>query len=624
MRETLVNLPRRTKQAIVAGTDTALLIVSFWVALQLRFGTVLVPSGDQVIFALISPLIALPIFARLGLYRAVFRYISVHMGWAILKAIVLFSIVLGLIHVLIDAEGVPRSALIIHSGLAFVLVSGSRVLSRWWFSERGLHHRTGGERLRRHRAVIYGAGEAGVQLAAALGHTKEVLLVGFVDDDQNLHGRVVRGLTVFNPANLEDLVEQNEADQLLLAMPSAPRSRKKEIVDALEGLDVEVLTLPGVADLARGRVQLSDLRPVSITDILGRDPVAPDEALLDSDVAGNVVMVTGAGGSIGSELCRQILKRRPHRLVIFERSEYALYTVERELSGLISDEKLDSELVAVLGSVNQGALLESLMRRHAVDTVYHAAAYKHVPLVEANPSQGVYNNIFGTWRAARAAADAGVARFVLISTDKAVRPTNVMGATKRFAEMIVQCMDHKSETVMCMVRFGNVLGSSGSVVPLFQKQIEGGGPVTVTHPDVTRYFMTIPEAAQLVIQAGAMATGGDVFVLDMGKPIRIVDLARRMIKLSGYSLKDESNPNGDIEIRFSGLRPGEKLYEELLIGDNTYETDHALILRAREYHLTESELTSILDRIKQGMEDGDTELIKTLLQEAVSEYSVAS
>lgn len=545
MRETLVNLDRRAKQAIVAGTDTILLVSSFWISLQLRFGELILPSNDQLLFALISPVIALPIFAKLGLYRAVFRYVSVHMGWAIMKAVSLFSAVLGMVLFLYGSTGIPRSVILINALLAFLLVSGSRVLSRWWFSERGKHRQVDGEKTRRHRSIIYGAGEAGVQLAAALGHSKEVWLVGFVDDDPRLQGRVIRGLAVYSPSKLEELIGQYDADQILLALPSAPRSRKKEIVDALESFEVEVLTLPGLADMASGRVALSDLRPVNITDILGRDPVAPNEELLDQDIKNNVVMVTGAGGSIGSELCRQILKRQPKKLVIFERNEFALYTVEKELLRRIADQRLESELITVLGSVNQAALLESLMKRHEVHTVYHAAAYKHVPLIEANASQGVYNNIFGTWRAARAAADAGTAKFVLVSTDKAVRPTNVMGATKRFAEMIVQCLDKKTATVMCMVRFGNVLGSSGSVVPLFKSQIEAGGPVTVTHPEVTRYFMTIPEASQLVIQAGAMGQGGDVFVLDMGEPVKIIDLAERMVRLSGFTVKNNDNPSGD-------------------------------------------------------------------------------
>jgi FlaA1/EpsC-like NDP-sugar epimerase len=617
MRTRLGNLPRRTKQGLVASLDFVLLSLSFWISLLLGLGQWILPAGDQLLFMLIAPLAALPIFASIGLYRTVFRYVSVHMGWAIFKAVSVFSAVFGSILLLYGTTGIPRSAILINALLSFLLISGTRVLSRWWFFNPNAKL-SGGEPF--HRTLIYGAGEAGVQLAAALAQKHEVRLLGFLDDNPALVGKVVRGLKVHPAKDFLSSVKKHDADQVLLAIPSAPRSRRKEIVNQLTEAKIQVLTLPSLGDIASGKVQVSDLRPVKIADILGRDPVAPDENLLDQNVAGKKVMVTGAGGSVGSDLCRQLLHRHPEKLIIFERSEFALYCLERELSAWIRENASACQLVTVLGSVNQQDLLEKLMVQHGVHTVYHAAAYKHVPLVEANASQGVYNNIFGTWRTARAAMNAKVERFVLISTHEAVRPTNVMGATKRFAEMIVQCMDHKSDTVMCMVRFGNVLGSSGSVVPLFQSQIEAGGPVTVTHPDVTRFFMTIPEASQLVIQAGAMATGGDVFVLDMGEPIRIDDLARRMIHLSGFTVRDANNTHGDIEIAYSGLRPGEKLYEELLIRNNTSETAHPLILRAQEYHQSENALISLLDRLNGAMLEGNNAEMIALLQKSVVEY----
>ncbi len=614
MKSTLSHLPRRQKQALAIAADGLLLATSLYVSLCLRHGSAspgLSPGAQA--FILAAPLLAIPIFARLGLYRAVFRYISVQMGWAIVKAIALYTALLGLSLFLLSTIAIPRSVILINAFVAFFAISGSRVLVRWWFtggSLRGLTPKLGAERV-----LIYGAGAAGIQLASALDHSDEFTVAGFLDDAHDAQGHAIRGFPVFDPAELEGLTKSLNIKEVLLAMPSASRRRKREIVYRLDALGVGVRTLPGLSELAQGRVRVSDLKQVEISDILGRDAVAPNEALLHRNITGKVVMVTGAGGSIGSELCRQIARLTPKALILFERSEFALYQIDRELEG---------SGIPIMGSVLDEALLESVMRNYGVETVYHAAAYKHVPLVEANPAQGVYNNVFGTLRAARAARSTGVTAFVLISTDKAVRPTNVMGASKRLAEMILQCMAPTTNMLLTMVRFGNVLGSSGSVVPLFREQIAQGGPVTVTHPDVTRYFMTIPEASQLVIQAGAMGSGGDVFVLDMGEPVKIVDLARRMVRLSGFDIKDENNPDGEIEIIVSGLRPGEKLYEELLIGDNTSATSHPLILRAEEHHADETTIEWILKQLEDAIAADDAARIRSLMLEAVDEYVPAN
>lgn len=615
MKEALTNLPRRYKQGIVVLVDIALISLSLTLSLSMRLGDFVIPSGMRLTLVLLAPLLAIPIFAKFGMYRAVFRYISVHMGWAIFKAVSLFTLILTTVVFLLGNADIPRSVILINGFVAFLAVAGSRVLARWWFTSSGkLSLKPESAR----RVIIYGAGAAGVQLASALAHSHEVQLIGFLDDRKELHNKVIRGLTVYQTTEMEKLVVKLSVDEVLLAIPSAPRARRRQIVNELDKLRIEVRTLPGLAELAQGKVRISDLRKVEISDILGRDAVQPNIDLLRRNITGKNVLVTGAGGSIGSELCRQIAALNPNSLILFELSEHALYEIDRELRGMF----LRFPVTAVLGSVLDEPLMTSTLQRHAVHTVYHAAAYKHVPLVESNPSQGVYNNVFGTWRAASAARAANVEAFVLISTDKAVRPTNVMGASKRLAEMVLQCMNQSSDTLMTMVRFGNVLGSSGSVVPLFREQISQGGPVTVTHPDVTRYFMTIPEASQLVIQAGAMGQGGDVFVLDMGESVKIIDLARRMIRLSGYEVRDENNPDGEIEIQFSGLRPGEKLYEELLIGDNTSETSHPLILRAEEHHSNEETLEWILGQLEEAVVTDDGDRVQELMAEAVTEYSL--
>ena len=468
----------------------------------------------------------------------------------------------------------------------------------------------------RKRVAIYGAGLAGQQIAAALYRSDDYLPVCFIDDKASLQGQSLSGLKIFSPKKALGAFRKFHIEEILLAMPSVSRARKKAIIESFEPSNVKIMELPGVTQLVGGRVQVSDIREVDIIDLLGRDPVPPKLALLEKNIKNKVVMVTGAGGSIGSELCRQIVKHQPKCLVLFEMSEFALYSIDREL------QKAGVEVVPILGSVTHQIKLERILQNHAVQTVYHAAAYKHVPLVEANPFEGIYNTSIGTARSVDAAVAQGVETFVLISTDKAVRPTNVMGASKRMAELYCQALAAtKPQTQISIVRFGNVLGSSGSVVPLFKKQIEKGGPVTVTHPEVTRYFMTIPEAAQLVIQAGAMGTGGDVFLLDMGEPVKIVDLAKQMIRLSGFKPIDEKGL-GDIALQFTGLRPGEKLYEELLIeSENVSKTDHERILKSYEHFYFFDQINSVFLQLSDLSEQGDNQAkIKNILQTYVEGY----
>ena len=470
------------------------------------------------------------------------------------------------------------------------------------------------------RVLIYGAGNAGRQLAAAMTNSHEMRVVGFLDDDDRLHGHVLNGLSIYSPADLPGLVTSLQVSTVLLAIPSVSRHRRNEMIAQMLRAHVQVRTLPAVSELAQGMVSTSDLRELDIDDLLGREPVAPNHILLGRNITDKVVLVTGAGGSIGSELCRQILSVNPSTLVLIEQSEFALYEIQQELQEKIEDNA--TLLVPVLASVRDAQRLNEIFADWKPDTVYHAAAYKHVPLVEHNPIEGIRNNTLGTLTAARAAAEHGVSDFVLISTDKAVRPTNIMGASKRLAEMALQALAATApKTRFSMVRFGNVLGSSGSVVPKFRRQIRDGGPITLTHPDITRYFMTIPEAAQLVIQAGAMAKGGDVFVLDMGDPVKIMDLATRMIELSGLCVRDENNPEGDIEIEITGLRPGEKLFEELLIGNNPRPTSHPRIMKAHEEFVAWPVLLEKLQQLESLLEQRNVEGTKELLTELVSGYA---
>jgi FlaA1/EpsC-like NDP-sugar epimerase len=609
-------LPRRKKQAISVATDFVLLLLAFWSALALRFETwnpELGVYGWQIVAA---PLLAIPIFIRLGLYRAVIRFMEDRVVFVIAAGVTMSVLMLAAGVALTHTPGLSRGVLAIYWLLAIVYVGATRFIVRSYFlrAERGQDARK--------RIAIYGAGRAGTQLAYALRAGREYLPVAFFDDNKAVQRVEVAGLRVYAPENLVSVLKVKEIDELLLAIPSASRSRRAEIIDRLEGLHCKVKLVPGMADVVSGKFVVDEIREVEIEDLLGRDSVAPDSTLLGKCIAAKVVLVSGAGGSIGSELCRQIVRLQPSRLVLLEQSEFALYSIEQELAATCAVSNLGVELIPLLGSVTDQSRDVIILRSFGVQTVYHAAAYKHVPLVEHNPIEGLQNNAFGTWRMAEAALAAGVETFVLISTDKAVRPTNVMGASKRLAELILQGLARDGAgTRFCMVRFGNVLGSSGSVVPLFRKQIAAGGPVTLTHADITRYFMTIPEAAQLVIQAGSMGQGGEVYVLDMGKPVKILDLARRMIHLSGLEVRDEAHPDGDIALEIVGLRPGEKLYEELLIGDNVEGTSHPLIMRAFEHELPWSELRGRLESLDVACRTFNYEQVMALLALLVQEYS---
>jgi FlaA1/EpsC-like NDP-sugar epimerase len=604
---------RWQKRGIMMITDALILPLLLWGAYALRFSTLQPVVHDTWLF----PIAALTSVAMLyvcGFYRSILRYLGSEAAWSIVTGMAASVITLAAMSYMVPAE-VPRSIFVIYWLLGTMYLGASRFLAR-----RFLFRVMAGY-LNRERVAVFGAGEAGAQLVAALQSGRELNPVLVVDDDPGKQGSLLCGVPVVNRQGLQAKAKQGAVSTVLLALPTLPRHRRMALVNWLEQLDIRVQTVPTFNDIASGRARLDEIQDVAIEDLLGRDTVPPRLDLLSRCISGKHVLVTGAGGSIGSELCRQIVKLAPARLVLLEQSEVALYDIERELRGLIEQSGRDTTLVPMLGSVVNRGHVQRLCRENRIDTLYHAAAYKHVPIVEANPAAGVRNNIIGTLAAAEGAEAAGVKHFILVSTDKAVRPTNVMGATKRFAEMVLQTMAARgSETVFSMVRFGNVLGSSGSVVPLFRDQIRQGGPVTVTHPDVVRYFMTIPEASQLVIQAGAMAKGGEVFVLDMGEPVRILDLAQTMIRLMGLSVRDESNPEGDIEIVFSGLRPGEKLFEELLIGDASVRTEHEMIMQAHEETLSDSDVVTAMEAFRAALDRGQSEPLKALLRSYVNGY----
>lgn len=612
--EKVVELPRNIKQACLLSLDMVYVAGAMWVAVGFRYGHLNFPLGvTEYVCAVVTILASAIVFLRLGLYRAVIRFMGQQAIWAIVTAVSYSAVILGAAVFVARAE-VPRSTPFIFWGILLLGIGGTRLLVRAYYQAK--------LRSMSENIIIYGAGQSGRQLLHALHHGEQYHPVAFVDDDSNLQRSVINGLKVARPDDIEQMIAKYDITQILLAVPSASPERRKEIINSLVGLPVHVRTVPTINELLAGEASVNQIRDVDLDDLLGREPVPPHPELIERCITGKVVMVTGAGGSIGAELCRQILLSAPRELVLLDNSEYALYRVERELREAIDASDLKVEIVALLGSVQDQNRLESIYRTFTVKTVYHAAAYKHVPLVEYNIAEGVANNVFGTWYAAEAARKAGVETFVLVSTDKAVRPTNVMGASKRFAEMILQGLAQQRKTGprFCMVRFGNVLGSSGSVVPLFRQQIEAGGPVTVTHPEVSRYFMSIAEAAQLVLQAGAMGTGGDVFVLDMGEPVRIVDLAERMIRLSGYDVKHDTHAGEHIDIEFIGLRPGEKLHEELLLGTNVAGTGHPMIMRAEEEYLPYSEIEGLLNELKGYCEELDCDGISSILSYAVSGF----
>lgn len=608
-----VALPRSTKRLLMASADAAALALALAIGIALRTGNLADATHFGEAYLWIA-LCGIGSLSLLGLYRTVTRFIGARVIGRIAAAITLSTLAFGLLEGLSSNWHVRYSALAIFWAFAVLFVAGSRTTVQY-LCLLGLRSGT------RKRIAIYGAGEAGARLSRFLIGGSEFEVIAFVDDHPSLHGSQINGVTVHSPEDLPALVVMRRIDRVLLAMPSVSRRRRREVLSDLEPLGVHVQSLPDLADIISGRARIDDLRDVDVADLLGRDPVPPHPELVASCIRDKSVLVTGAGGSIGSELCRQILRVSPKRLILYELSELALYNVERELREALLREQCPIDLVPLLGDAGDRRRMVEVMRTYAVQTVYHAAAYKHVPIVEQNIIQGLQNNVICTWNAAEAAVEAGVETFVLVSTDKAVNPPNVMGASKRLAELVLQGMQECSDTTrFCMVRFGNVLGSSGSVVPLFREQIRRGGPVTVTHPQVVRYFMTIPEAGQLVIQAGSMATGGDVFVLDMGQPVLIDDLARRMISLMGLTVRDADHSEGDIEIRYTGLRAAEKLFEELLIGGNAGGTEHPMIMRALEQRLPWSRMREILEGLTAAIESLDCKRALAILREAVAEY----
>ena len=643
LRTRLVRLPRRYKRLIQVSTDVVLVWIALWLAFVVRLGDTrnIEPLGGHAWLFGIAPLIAIPFFVRFGMYRAVMRYFGNDALMAIAKAVTLSALLLSLaVYWRSDAPKlIPRSMVFNYWWLSLVLIGGLRLVMRQyfmgdWFSPDSLTKFKGRD-AGLPKVAVYGAGAAGNQLVAALRLGRGMRPVAFIDDDPNLFNRSISGLRVYSPKHIQQMIEETGSDEILLAIPSASRARRREVLEMLEHFPLHVRSVPGFMDLASGKVKVEDIQEVDIADLLGRDAVPPQQALFERCIRRKVVMVTGAGGSIGSELCRQIISNKPKALLLFEHSEFNLYSIHIELERAIERASLPIKLVPILGSIRNPDRLLDVMRTWQVETIYHAAAYKHVPMVEHNVAEGVLNNVLGTMNTAQAAVQAGVANFVLISTDKAVRPTNVMGSTKRVAEMILQALSretapvlfnadgavhHVNKTRFTMVRFGNVLGSSGSVIPRFYQQIRSGGPVTVTHPKITRYFMTIPEAAQLVIQAGSMGQGGDVFVLDMGQPVRIAELAEKLIHLSGLSVRSEKCPHGDIAVEFTGLRPGEKLYEELLIGDNVSPTEHPMIMRADEEYFTWDVLRAVLAKLLKAVEQDDYPQVRVLLREVVSGY----
>ena len=639
--------------------DTILLVLALWFSFSLRLGELfIIDISDRLIWlSAAAPIIAIPLFIRFGLYRAIIRYLGMRAAWPVVQAVALYAVLWGLLALLSGVPGIPRSVVLINAMVALLVVGGSRMLMRWLLRQTQEGNGAQSDRMCI-RLVIFGAGEAGRQLAVGLVQSPDYKLCGFVDDAAELQGRDLMGVPILSIEQLEPFVERQKVTELLLAIPSITRKARNQIIERLRPVPVRIRTLPGIVDLAKGKVNLSELHELDVEDLLARDPAEPDESLLQAQVNDQVVMVTGAGGSIGSEICRQILRRRPKVLLLFEMSEFALYEVDQKLSGLVhnlvSESESESErrgvslvpkVIPLLGSVQDERRLTEILQTWKVNTIYHAAAFKHVPMIERSMSEAVKNNILGTVTLVKSAMVQGVKNLVFISTDKAVRPTNTMGASKRVAEMVLQAlvaektpvfdelgsdlppMEVTRKTALSMVRFGNVLGSSGSVVPLFRRQIRNGGPITLTHQDIIRYFMTIPEAAQLVMQAGAMsgeAEAAEVFVLDMGEPVKIYDLASRMVELSGFRVRDEAHPEGDIEIKITGLRPGEKLYEELLIGDNPMPTQHPRIMKAHEEFVPWSELQPQLHSLQIAAENSDIEMIRGLLQRLVKGYQPES
>jgi FlaA1/EpsC-like NDP-sugar epimerase len=617
MLSVLDRLPRSAKRAVMVIFDLVAIMVAVWAAFAIRLGS---PFPAELVdvwwLLLVMPPVTVIIFTSFKLYRSVIRYLGPQFAFALFWGLSASAMFMTGLAFMSQTAGWPRSTPIIYWLVCALFIGGSRMAVRGYFRTRS----HGGKK----SVIVYGAGQAGARLVSALVHGQEFHPVALVDDDADLWGNDIRGVRIHSPEKLAELVESHQVTDILMAVPSARRTRRLEIVETLRSLPVKVSTIPGLLELVSGSAKFDEVRPIRIEDLLGREPVEPDQSLFRACISGKSVLVTGAGGSIGSELCRQIVRLQPKRLVLVEQAEFNLYDIEQSLRQIMEVADIEIEIVPFLGNVLDGNRMQEIVRLYRVQTIYHAAAYKHVPIVEYNLVEGIRNNTLGTWTMARVAMEERVENFVLISTDKAVRPTNAMGATKRMAELVLQGMAQlETQTRFCMVRFGNVLDSSGSVVPLFREQIKSGGPVTVTHPEIIRYFMTIPEAAQLVIQAGSLGSGGDVFVLDMGEPVKIVDLARTMIRLAGFEERTKEHPEGDIAIEFTGLRPGEKLYEDLLIGTNTTGTPHRQILRASEDDIVWSELEVILEQLIDATREMNCDRIRTLLREHVNGYKPA-
>lgn len=609
---TIIGLPRSVKRVAMVATDLLIVPAALWAAFAMRSDSLDAAAGVRAWMYLAVAATATMTFAALGLYRSVVRHIGHQAVMAIAAGAAASALVIWLATAATATGAIPAGVALGFCALTILFVGATRYIARWVL--RPLD-RSGV------RVVIYGAGEAGARLGLALSAGNQFVPVAYADEKHALHGAIVNGVPVVAPGDLPGVLEEFSVRRILLAIPSASKSRKAQVLAEISSLGVHVQSVPELDDIVQGRARLDDLRELDVADLLGRDPVPPDRALLDACIRGKSVMVTGAGGSIGAELCRQIVRLQPRTLILFESSEVALYNIERELSAAVQRNGLQVTLHALLANAHNRLRVQEVLQAFKIQTIYHAAAYKHVPIVEQNIIEGIHNNVFSTWHAAEASLEAGVETFVLVSTDKAVNPTNVMGATKRLSEIVLQALQSRTTvTRFCIVRFGNVLASSGSVVPLFQEQIRAGGPITVTHPEVKRYFMTVAEAAQLVLQAGCMARGGDVFVLDMGQPVRIDDLARRMVALAGMTVRDVGRPDGDIEIQYIGLRPGEKLFEELLIGTQVAGTDHPKVMRAIEPCPSWEEVAELLAALTAAMDGSDCAEALKLLEHAVKEY----
>ena len=615
---TLIGLSRSGKTLIVIIADYSLLVFSFWASLSIRSNTFYVPIIESNFLIFMGPFIAIPIFYFFGLYKSLIRYSNYQSLLTIMIAGSVYTLLwfLGVISAGIVEK--PYDFLIINWMMTLFCVGGVRYVARWILTQRNREYS---------RVVIYGAGSAGIQLESAMKYNSEIKVIAFVDDDQNMHGQYIEGIKIYDSSSLSWLAEKRGASEVLVALPSISRSEKYKLLQFLKQFPMVIRLLPDLTDLAQGKVSVSDLKRIKIEDLLNREIREPNKELLKKDIQNKNVLITGAGGSIGSEICRQVIRQQPNLLILFDISESALYLIESELRELSTDIRI----LAMIGNVTRRNRLDFILKNYKVDTIYHAAAYKHVPLVEKNTIPGIRCNIFGTLTCLESAIHCNVKNFIFISTDKAVRPTNVMGATKRFAELILQAYSKrnlldldKSNIRISMVRFGNVLGSSGSVVPLFRRQIENGGPLTVTDPNIIRYFMTIEEASQLVIQAGAMGSQGEVFLLDMGEPIHVLDLAKDMIRLSGMTIKDQANPNGDIEIIFTGLRPGEKLYEELLIGKESDTTEHEKIMKATEETIGYEDLQRYILDLNIAVNESNFEKIREIFLNTVSGYNPSS